>query len=76
MVSQFYRDGLLENGVDLKKVLVKHALPYMSTVPSVAFFLCSFLPLVFVPWLRILWLKSIVMSTLIGYGWLAYKSVC
>ena len=76
MVTQYYKEGVLEKGIDLNRVLAKHALPYTATVPSVAFFVCSFLPLVFAPWLRILWLKSIVISTLIGYAWLGYKSVC
>lgn len=75
IVSKYYNDGYMQKGVDLKTIGEKHALSYLATVPSVLFFILSFLPLMF-PHIRVLWLQSIVLCTLLGYTWLAIKSVC
>ena len=76
IVSQFYRDGYLQKGVELKTVKNHSPLPYSATVPSFLFFMASFLPLVFFPELRLSWLLSILSCTVLGYLWLAVKSVC
>ena len=75
IVSQYYREGYLQKGVDLSTIEKKHALSYAETVPSLLFFAASFVPLIF-PHIRILWLQAILLCTVLGYSWLAIKSVC
>ena len=76
IVSRFYEHGYFEKGAELRTIENHHALPYIATVPSFLFFVATFLPLVFFPGLRLLWLQSILLFTMFGYLVLAIKSVC
>lgn len=76
IVSRFYSEGHFEKGLELKNIGKPSHLSYLATVPSFLFFVFSFIPLFCYPTVRLMYLQSLVLGTIFGYSWLAFKSVC
>ena len=76
IVSRFYLEGRIQKGVELDNIKKHNHLSYLATVPSFVFFVASFFPLVWYPTVRTLYWQSLVMGSILGYSWLAFKSVC
>ena len=78
IITRFYRDGHFEKGLKLESngKPKPNYLSYWDTVPSFLFFAFSFVPLIWYPTIRMMYLQSLVLGSILGYSWLAFKSVC
>jgi len=76
IVTRFYRHGHFEKEVKLDLDRKPNYLSYFDTVPSFLFFALSFVPLFWYPTIRAIYLQSLVLGSILGYSWLAFKSVC
>jgi len=76
IVTRFYREGRFEKEMKPDCCGELDRLSYLDTVPSFLFFALSFVPLFWYPTIRTIYLQSLVLGSILGYSWLAFKSVC